>query len=84
MQTAHQSRRLGPGFREALVYAAELHITQVGKETAIPYVAHLLSVAALVIEDGGDEDEAIAGLLLDAVEDKGGQRTLEIIRCRFG
>ena len=84
MQTADLSVQLGPRFREALVYAAELHVDQVRKETAIPYIAHLLSVAALVIEDGGGEDQAIAGLLHDAVEDQGGQPTLEIIRARFG
>ena len=79
-----RSSVLGPRFREALGYAAELHATQVRKGTHIPYVAHLLSVAALVLEDGGDEDEAIAGLLHDAVEDQGGQPTLERIRSRFG
>lgn len=41
-------------------------------------------VAALVLEDGGDEDEAIAALLHDAVEDQGGERTRELIRQRFG
>jgi (p)ppGpp synthase/HD superfamily hydrolase len=78
------STRLGPRFEEALPYAARLHVSQVRKSTTIPYVAHLLSVAALVIEDGGDEDEAIAGLLHDAMEDQGGRPTLEIIRARFG
>ena len=75
---------LGSRFREALVYAAELHADQVRKGTSIPYVSHLLSVAALVIEDGGSEDEAVAALLHDAVEDQGGKPTLQKIRLRFG
>jgi (p)ppGpp synthase/HD superfamily hydrolase len=68
----------------ALVYAAELHDRQMRKGTRIPYVAHLMSVASLVLEDGGDEDEVIAGLLHDAVEDQGGRLTLDVIRSRFG
>jgi GTP pyrophosphokinase len=75
---------LGPRFSGALVFAAELHQDRVRKGTDVPYVAHLLSVAALVIEDGGDEDEAIAALLHDAVEDRGGRPTLEAIRSGFG
>ncbi len=71
-------------FDEALHYASRLHAGQVRKSTTIPYVSHLLSVASLVLEDGGDEDEAIAGLLHDAVEDQGGKPTLEEIRRRFG
>ena len=71
-------------FSQALTYAARLHAGQERKGTNIPYVSHLLSVAALVLEDGGDEDEAIAALLHDAVEDQGGRRTLEAIRSRFG
>ena len=46
-------------------------------------MAHLMSVAALVLEHGGDEDEAIAGLLHDAPEDQGGQETLDDIRRRI-
>lgn len=75
---------LSTRFDDALRFAAELHRGQFRKGTRIPYVAHLLSVAALVLEDGGDEDEAIAGLLHDAVEDQGGQPTLDAIRARFG
>lgn len=71
-------------FEEALVYAARLHAAQTRKGSGIPYVAHLLSVAALVLEDGGGEDEAIAGLLHDAIEDQGGAPTREEIRRRFG
>jgi (p)ppGpp synthase/HD superfamily hydrolase len=54
------------------------------KGTSIPYVAHLLAVAALVLEDDGDEDDAIAALLHDAAEDQGGRERLEDIRSRFG
>lgn len=75
---------LGPRFNDALTYALELHGRQRRKGSGVPYIAHLLAVAALVIEDGGDEDQAIAGLLHDAVEDQGGRKTLETIRQRFG
>jgi len=75
---------LGPRFDQALQYASELHRQQVRKGTAIPYISHLMSVTALVLEDGGSEDEAIAALLHDAVEDQGGQATLAEIRRRFG
>jgi (p)ppGpp synthase/HD superfamily hydrolase len=75
---------LGPRFEDALVYAARLHARQTRKSTSIPYVSHLMSVSALVLEDGGDEDEAIAALLHDAVEDQGGAPILEEIRGRFG
>ncbi len=50
----------------------------------MPYVAHLLGVASLVLEDGGDEDEAIGALLHDAAEDQGGQDRLDDIAARFG
>jgi (p)ppGpp synthase/HD superfamily hydrolase len=71
-------------FEAALTYATHLHRDQTRKGTDIPYVGHLLGVASLVIEDGGSEDEAIAGLLHDAVEDQGGAPRLEDIRTRFG
>ena len=71
-------------FDEALVYARRLHAGQQRKGTEIPYVSHLLGVASLVLEAGGDEDEAIAALLHDAVEDQGGEPTLGEIRQRFG
>ena len=57
-------------FDEALVFARRRHQGQFRKSTAIPYVAHLLSTAALVLEAGGDEDMAIAALLHDALEDR--------------
>src|SRR4051794_11960570 len=71
-------------FQDALGYAAELHAEQKRKGSEIPYVSHLLGVAALVIDAGGDEDEAIAALLHDAVEDQGGEVTLGLIRQQFG
>ena len=70
-------------FEEALTYAFRLHANQVRKVDGTPYIAHLLSVTALVLEAGGDEDEAIAALLHDAVEDQGGLQTLDEIRQRF-
>ena len=74
----------GPRFEKALVYAARLHRDQSRKVSDVPYVTHLLAVAALVGEDGGGEAEAIAALLHDAVEDQGGLPTLREIRRRFG
>ena len=71
-------------FEEAFSYATRLHAGQYRKDTTVPYVAHLLGVASLVLEGGGDEDQAIAALLHDAVEDQGGKATLEEIRRRFG
>lgn len=71
-------------FEEALTFAAQLHAAQVRKGTAIPYLAHLLSVASIALEHGANEDEAIAALLHDAVEDQGGAPTRETISRRFG
>lgn len=71
-------------YDEALLYASELHRTQVRKGTSIPYLSHLLSVSALVLKNGGDEDQAIAGLLHDAAEDQGGIETIAVIRAKFG
>jgi (p)ppGpp synthase/HD superfamily hydrolase len=71
-------------FKEALDFALELHGGQQRKGSDTPYVAHLLAVASLVLEDGGDEEQAIAALLHDAPEDQGGKQTLEAIRGRFG
>ncbi|UCF28016.1 MAG: HD domain-containing protein, partial [Chloroflexota bacterium] len=71
-------------FEEALIYAARLHAEQKRKRSSVPYFAHLLGVTSLVLEDGGEEDEAIAALLHDAVEDQGGVETLMDIRLKFG
>jgi HD domain len=75
---------IGLRFEDALVYATRAHAVQVRKGTGIPYVAHLLAVASLVLEDGGDEDEAVAALLHDAVEDQGGAKRLREIGDRYG
>jgi (p)ppGpp synthase/HD superfamily hydrolase len=75
---------LSARFEEALILAVRWHAGQVRKETTIPYIAHLLGVASLVLEQGADEDEAIAALLHDAVEDQGGAVALEEIRRHFG
>jgi (p)ppGpp synthase/HD superfamily hydrolase len=64
--------------------ACELHGKQARNDEGVPYVAHLLAVAALVLEDGGTEDEAIAALLHDAAEDQGGRPTLARIEDEFG
>jgi (p)ppGpp synthase/HD superfamily hydrolase len=71
-------------YDDAFRYAHELHRAQVRKGTSIPYIAHLMAVSGLVIEHGGNEDQAIAGLLHDAAEDQGGAPTLDEIRRRFG
>jgi (p)ppGpp synthase/HD superfamily hydrolase len=71
-------------FDRALLYATHVHGGQVRKGTSTPHVAHLLAVAATVLEYGGDEDLAIAGLLHDSVEDQGGRARLEDVRNRFG
>jgi len=75
---------LGPRFASALGFAAHLHATQLRKGTQTPYVAHLLAVTALAIEHGANEDEAIAALLHDAVEDQGGAETRRRITALFG
>jgi (p)ppGpp synthase/HD superfamily hydrolase len=78
------SKMLTSQFDDAFRYAHELHGDQTRKGTPIPYISHLMSVSALVIEHGGDEDQAIAALLHDGPEDQGGKETLEEIRRRFG
>lgn len=54
-------------FAEAFKYAAQEHRSQLRKGTSIPYISHLMSVSALIRENGGDEDQAIAGLLHDVI-----------------
>lgn len=75
---------LGERFDAALLLASDLHRQQVRKESGVPYVSHLLAVCALALEFGADEDQAIAALLHDAVEDQGGLDTAARIRTRFG
>lgn len=71
-------------YDDALAYASRLHRDQQRKGSGIPYITHLVSVSALVLEYGGDEDQAIGGLLHDAVEDQGGLPTAREIESRFG
>jgi (p)ppGpp synthase/HD superfamily hydrolase len=68
---------------DAFAYTARIHATQVRKGTTIPYLSHLMSVSALVLEHGGDEELAIAGLLHDAIEDVGAEQE-PIILERYG
>ena len=85
-------RELGCGplserFDEALLYASRHHREQLRKGSEVPYMSHLMSVSALVLEHGGSEDQAIAALLHDAVEDAApgtGRAALAEIRSRFG
>ena len=79
-----RAMKLGPRFLRAFVFAAEKHSGQRRKASNIPYIAHLMGVASLVFEAGGDEDLAIAALLHDVVEDCGGAPMLKEIRRRFG
>jgi (p)ppGpp synthase/HD superfamily hydrolase len=76
--------KLGPRFKRAFEFAVKQHAGQTRKASTIPYIAHLMGVASLVFEAGGDEDLAIAALLHDVVEDCGGAPILTQIRRRFG
>jgi len=76
--------KLGPRFLRAFLFAAEKHAGQARKASTIPYIAHLMGVASLVLEFGGDEDMAIAALLHDVVEDCGGAPMLKEVQRRFG
>jgi len=80
MSTHSTSPRLVDGFK----LAEEIHCGQQRKKTGAPTLSHLMSVAALVMENGGNEDQAIAALLHDGPEDCGGQPVLDRIRDRFG
>lgn len=77
-------RPVSAAFGEALQYASRLHAGQARKQTQIPYISHLMTVAALVFEAGGSETAAIGALLHDAAEDQGGEPTLATIRAKFG
>jgi (p)ppGpp synthase/HD superfamily hydrolase len=68
----------------AFALARQLHSGQTRKGSSTPYLSHLLAVAAIVSEHGGDEDQVIAALLHDAVEDQGGRPLLADIQGRFG
>lgn len=71
-------------FEEAVLLALDLHRLHCRNSTTVPYASHLMSVAALVLEDGGDEDEAIAALLHDALEDCADRISGDDIERRFG
>lgn len=79
-----ETQMLSDRYRDALGFAFDLHRAQVRKGSEVPYVAHLLGVSSMALEYGADEDEAIAALLHDAVEDQGGVQTLRAIEARFG
>ena len=70
--------------KEAFELAFELHRDQTRKSTTTPYITHLMSVAGLVGEFGGSENQVIGALLHDAVEDQGGPAALALVRSRFG
>ena len=71
-------------FEQALTFAYRLHAAQTRKGGDIPYMSHLMGVCGLVMEHGGNEDQCIAALLHDAVEDQGGRATGDEIEQRFG
>jgi (p)ppGpp synthase/HD superfamily hydrolase len=75
---------LGSRLQRAFRYSAQKHDGQTRKQTAVPYLSHLMAVASLVLEAGSDEDMAIAALLHDVVEDCGGMPRLREIRKQFG
>ncbi|HZD33434.1 MAG TPA: HD domain-containing protein [Candidatus Angelobacter sp.] len=81
------TRKLTPltvRFDHAMLFAAQVHRHQDRKKTGIPYLSHLLGVAAIVLDYGGDEDMGIAALLHDAAEDHGGRAMLKAIEQMFG
>jgi (p)ppGpp synthase/HD superfamily hydrolase len=84
MPAKTHSPRLGPRFDDALVFAAQVHAGDVRKGTGVPYIAHPLAVCALVLLDGGNEDEAVAALLHDTLEDHPDLAPAEVIAGRFG
>lgn len=73
-----------PTLTQAFDFAARIHRSQTRKGSSVPYLSHLLAVAAQVMDWGGDESAVITALLHDAVEDQGGLETLEEIRRSFG
>jgi (p)ppGpp synthase/HD superfamily hydrolase len=75
---------LTPRFEQAFQYATIIHAGQMRKGTEVPYLAHLMAVTSLVLEHGADEEEAMAALLHDAVEDAGGRKRYHDIQTRFG
>jgi (p)ppGpp synthase/HD superfamily hydrolase len=83
-RTSLKPPALGKRLQRAFRYAAEQHAGQTRKQSAVPYLSHLMAVTALVLEGGGDENMAIAALLHDVVEDCGGMPRLREVRRMFG
>jgi (p)ppGpp synthase/HD superfamily hydrolase len=79
-----EGQALSSTFEDAMVYAAVAHAGLVRKGTSAPYLSHLLAVAALVLEDGGDETQAVGALLHDVAGDAGGRERLADVERRFG
>ena len=75
---------LGEAFDRAFLLASDLHRAQSRKHGRIPYISHLMCVSGMVLEHGGDENQAIAALLHDGPEDQGGVATLDRIEREFG
>ncbi len=82
MQQSDPEQQMLSRFEEALVFAAQKHKAQTRKGTSIPYIAHLMQVSGIALENGADEDEAIAALLHDVMEDQ--DVTQEELTRRFG
>ena len=88
-KTGEPGFKLSPDFAEALSFTAQLHADHRRSKSQVPYLAHLLSVCSLVLEHDGTEDEAIAALLHDSLEDQavhlgGAEQLRKRIRRRFG
>jgi len=79
-----KSTQISPRLYEALQFTFKLHGHDARKASTIPYMAHLLSVCAMTQQDGGDEDEAVAALLHDALEDKPEETSRKEITELFG
>src|SRR6516164_10808507 len=75
---------LSTRFDHGLLFAGQVHRNQDRKKSGIPYISHLLGVASIVLDYGGDEDMGIAALLHDAAEDHGGKAMLRVIQQMFG
>ncbi len=86
MNAANQAQSIAAKWArlaDAMTYALDIHSAQVRKGANTPYIGHLLGVASLVLESGGDEEQAMAGVLHDAIEDQGVEQE-GIILARFG
>lgn len=84
MPEANKTPMLSPHFALALQFANQIHSTQARKGLGAPYISHLMAVCALVLEYGGNEQQAIAALLHDAAEDCGGKPMLDAVQVMFG